>query len=825
MKFIFSSILCLFLFSCNKASQKKQTGLPFLPNEASLILKVTDLKEVQSLLQNNALLQQNKTNQLYQFFRGLEPLNTIQSSSDNFYLCFSPLGKNDLGFTLLVNAKKTEITIAELDKYFVTDRTYTNFLYKEFKINEQSVFATQLDNSWVLTSDYLLMENHIKQFENSIPYKYPKAIESLNDQTLSLIIVNTELKDISNRLFPNLPNKHLLKKELTGWTAGDFSIDKNTLDFSAIYKPKTDRDFSIIFKNTNPQNNRLAEITPVNANQFTSFSFEAFEILAENLLVYNRKAPTKPNNKAKFLAETTELGTIQLSKSQFFACRIPNESIELATYFNYGENPTVYRDVSIYKLDNVLNFDQALKPLVSESDYQFFIQFKEFVIFSKSINNFKELIPSLKSEKTLYNTPWYQKFSNQLTAQSSMLTVANINYAHNELKKSLLEENQKKWKETLFKDYKAVAFQMVSEESFSHVHLVTSKTTEQKKDFTVNETENVILSNTIQSKPQFTTNYISKTKDIVVQDEKNQLIVISNKGEIRWKKAIGEPILGEIQQMDMYRNGRLQYVFTTPTTLYVLDRNGKDATPFPLKFKSKITQPVSVFDYDKNRKYRIVITQNTLLTMYDSRGKEVKGFNFDNKAKGEITTAPKHIRVAKKDFIVVNDINEGVHFLSRTGKERVQLKQTVPKTEQEWFWYNNAFSTLNIDNSITQIKTDGSVLTKDAKLPIPGAVATATAKTWVSFAENSLSIKNKIIELEFGKYTAPKIFYIRDKIYVSVTNIDSKKVYLFDSNAKSIKGFPVFGTGEATIENIDKDNYLELIVKGDENSILFYEFR
>jgi len=143
MKFIFSSILCLFLFSCNKASQKKQTGLPFLPNEASLILKVTDLKEVQSLLQNNALLQQNKTNQLYQFFRGLEPLNTIQSSSDNFYLCFS--------------------------------------LYKEFKINEQSVFATQLDNSWVLTSDYLLMENHIKQFENSIPYKYPKAIESLNE--------------------------------------------------------------------------------------------------------------------------------------------------------------------------------------------------------------------------------------------------------------------------------------------------------------------------------------------------------------------------------------------------------------------------------------------------------------------------------------------------------------------------------------------------------------------------------------------------------------------------------------------------------------------
>ena len=45
-------------------------------------------------------------------------------------------------------------------------------------------------------------------------------------------------------------------------------------------------------------------------------------------------------------------------------------------------------------------------------------------------------------------------------------------------------------------------------------------------------------------------------------------------------------------------------------------------------FKDEITQPLAVFDYDKQRNYRFLITQNKNLLMYDSKGKAVKGFKY-----------------------------------------------------------------------------------------------------------------------------------------------------------------------------------------------------
>ena len=72
---------------------------------------------------------------------------------------------------------------------------------------------------------------------------------------------------------------------------------------------------------------------------------------------------------------------------------------------------------------------------------------------------------------------------------------------------------------------------------------------------------------------------------------------------------------------------------------YILDRTGRAVAPFPIKFRDEITQGISVFDYDNNRKYRFVITQGKEPLMLDSKGKKVKGFRFKkNKIKHRIPT-------------------------------------------------------------------------------------------------------------------------------------------------------------------------------------------
>jgi len=90
-----------------------------------------------------------------------------------------------------------------------------------------------------------------------------------------------------------------------------------------------------------------------------------------------------------------------------------------------------------------------------------------------------------------------------------------------------------------------------------------------------------------------------------------------------WKKKLDGKIQGEIQQVDLFKNGFLQMIFSTEKTVWVLDRNGNVVPPFPLYYKNNIT-PVEVFDYDQNREYRFLFAENQTLHLLDRKGQPVK---------------------------------------------------------------------------------------------------------------------------------------------------------------------------------------------------------
>ncbi|NJW55110.1 hypothetical protein, partial [Salinimicrobium oceani] len=62
-----------------------------------------------------------------------------------------------------------------------------------------------------------------------------------------------------------------------------------------------------------------------------------------------------------------------------------------------------------------------------------------------------------------------------------------------------------------------------------------------------------------------------------------------------------------------------------------------------------------------------------------------------------------------------------------------------------------------------------------------------------------------------------------NKVYVSVTDLQAHKVYLFDSNASLLPGFPIYGNSNIDLSNADDDAALELVVQGEENGVLVYE--
>jgi len=227
-----------------------------------------------------------------------------------------------------------------------------------------------------------------------------------------------------------------------------------------------------------------------------------------------------------------------------------------------------------------------------------------------------------------------------------------------------------------------------------------------------------------------------------------------------------------------------------------------------------------VFDYDNNKDYRFLVTQGKALLMYDKQGKTVSGFTF-KKAEGKISTQPKHFRIGKKDYIVFAQGNE-LEIIDRVGKTRINVKNNITFSGNDIYLYNNKFTTSNSKGDLIQIDENGKLISTSLSLKEKHAITT-TSKTLVTLSENVLKIKSSTVDLEFGDYTAPKIFYLNDKIYVSVTDLQSKKVYLFDSLGKPIDNFPLYGNSAIELANIDKERGLEFVVKGDSDTIIVYQ--
>ena len=101
-------------------------------------------------------------------------------------------------------------------------------------------------------------------------------------------------------------------------------------------------------------------------------------------------------------------------------------------------------------------------------------------------------------------------------------------------------------------------------------------------------------------------NHKTQALEWVVQDEENQLYLLDTTGDIVWKKQLDGAILGPVTQVDLYRNKRLQLAFTTAKSFQVLDRNGNAVLGYSKK-GMRSSSTLAVFDYDKQRNYRLVL--------------------------------------------------------------------------------------------------------------------------------------------------------------------------------------------------------------------------
>ena len=316
--------------------------------------------------------------------------------------------------------------------------------------------------------------------------------------------------------------------------------------------------------------------------------------------------------------------------------------------------------------------------------------------------------------------------------------------------------------------------------------------------------------------PIIVKNHINYSSELIIQDDNDFIYLINNSGQIEWSKKIDGKILKNIQQIDSYKNGKLQYVFATSNKLYMLDRKGRDVGKFPLKFNDNITQPISIFDYDRNKNYRILITQNKELFMFDSKGKRVRGFNYLKN--DEIITSPKHFRISNKDIIVFKT-EKDLKIINRRGKIRIKLKNKYDFSSDNIFQTKNKLITKTDTNELIEIDLNGNT---EILGEYKSDMSFAAFKQLLVIIDGNIILtdKNKS-ELNFGEYKHLKIYNDKTTNLISLFDSQNNKSYLFDKNLNLIDGFPINSNSEINYK-INNGN-LEYAFKVDNSTIRFYK--
>lgn len=773
-------IIILVSFSCSERYKTKTDVSEIIPSSHHTIIKVNAFSDLKAISQKNIPFKEFKIEDL---LSKAEFLNTTKP----IYFSIS-----DNNYTFITEYSKSLLQVDSISD-ILSKKILDNDVIKT--VNNKDTLYHRIINGFFFGSENYKLVDTIKKKSNPQLKKLLTTIDSKAEA--SIIFKNKSDNDL-------ILKRNTLKNS-TEYEVLDLNMEGDDISYSGFVRNNDTLFRKNVFRNTIPQEFDLANIIPKDVESFTRIAFDDYLIFSENISKLNA---TEKDSTSDILNLSNEVSVIKTKFGEAITIGTLDENLlEEVVSEELNANSEAFKDVPIFKFEKDSIFRDRFLPFFSLEKASLGFVYGNFAVFSNDKKTLQHIISQKVNNQTLATSEKFKDISMQLADESSYLIYKNGEGLYDFLNRPA-------------KGYNANAVQYVYETNFAHINGILSKYKKRPSGNSITDDFTVSLTSEILMQPQTVKNHRNNSYEIVVQDVLNNLYLISNSGQILWKRKLEGGILGKVKQIDIYKNGRLQLAFATPNYVYIIDRNGKDVGPFPKKFNDNITKPLSVFDYDNRKNYRLLVTQNKSLIMYNTEAKRVNGFKY-KKASNTISSQPKHFKIGSKDYIVFSQ-GEKLEVLNRQGKERITVKGNIEFSNNSIYLYQNKFTTLTNTGQLAQVDTDGHINLKPFDLDTNSNINT-TSKTLVAMSDNKLKIKSKILDLDFGNYTMPRIFYLYDKIYISTTDLDAKKVFIYDSQGKLLPNFPVFGTASIDLQNLDKKRGLELITQSDNKTIIVYK--
>lgn len=470
----------------------------------------------------------------------------------------------------------------------------------------------------------------------------------------------------------------------------------------------------------------------------------------------------------------------------------------------------------------------------------YFTIYENYLIFGPTVDILSRVIYQNVLHKNFVSDPMFKEMSDYLSNRSN-ITLFLRPFSYLDYKRNMLSDPSKKKMESLelfLRRIPGVVLQFSTEDRLFY-QSISCKYTSQIRDKALTVWES-LLDSAAANKPALVVNHNTSEKEILVQDEANKVYLINSTGRILWKLPLEGPVMGKIHQVDFYKNGRLQYLFNTSDKIHLIDRNGNYVERYPIALRSAASNALALFDYDKNRDYRLfVATDDRKIYVYDIEGKLITGWKF-GKTESLVTGEIKHFRISEKDYIVVSDRNR-TYFLDRRGRDRIKVSSRIafspqnPPTldmnerEEKPRWVSTDTSgnvmAMYLDGTVSTLlsqKVSGDHFFRMGdfdKDGIPEFIFADGDELSVLYQDGNrlftYRVREKISHMpDIYKFSA-------SDVKIGITDRARNRIYLINSDGSLYEGFPLEGSTRFSIGYFaGSDSRFNLIV-GSTNNFLY----
>ncbi len=326
---------------------------------------------------------------------------------------------------------------------------------------------------------------------------------------------------------------------------------------------------------------------------------------------------------------------------------------------------------------------QALLAPLSDCATVFATIYHSLIYFSENEDDLSQLLYSLKGNLVLSEHESFIAYKNQNFPETFNYLVYNIP-ALDKTKRSSFFDFETDSKSDPFETFKHFSFFISNQKKHMEFRWHLLNETE-----TLNKEQNILwalqLDTVSTMKAQPFVNHTTKENELLIQDDGLTLYLVNAKGTALWKRRLSEKITSPIFMVDIFKNGRYQLLFSSRNQIHLMDRNGNYINGYPLNLPAEACSPLSVFDYDNTRDYRIFVAcKNNQIYNYSISGKRQQGFvpfHTDSKVRLPI----QYIKVGLSDYLVALDEEGKIYTFSRRGEGRIGLRNKATANCQAFY--------------------------------------------------------------------------------------------------------------------------------------------